>query len=183
MTDKPEKKQENELFLQSVGEVTPVKSDKHSIVSTQKPKPYPKKTTPYIADKLTRIPTGTINILQAQDTLSYSTQGLQKNVLKKMRRGDYQIDTKIDLHGLTSVQAERELVKFLQRCEQDGYRYVHIIHGKGYGSENKQPVLKNNLNIWLRQHQQVLAFCSTAPKYGGTGAVVVLLNLTDKYTD
>jgi hypothetical protein len=44
-------------------------------------------------------------------------------------------------------------------------------------------VLKNDINIWLRQHQEVQAFCSTAQKDGGAGAVFVLLRLSDKYGD
>ncbi|MET0056694.1 MAG: DNA mismatch repair protein MutS, partial [Candidatus Thiodiazotropha sp. 6PLUC10] len=27
---------------------------------------------------------------------------------------------------------------------------MRIIHGKGYGSEGRQPVLKHKLNVWLR---------------------------------
>jgi len=52
---------------------------------------------------------------------------------------------------------------------------VRIIHGKGYGSREQAPVLKNSLNSWLRQHPDVLAFSSTRPEHGGTGAVHVLL--------
>lgn len=61
---------------------------------------------------------------------------------EKMRRGHYGLDAELDLHGLTSAEAKRELVKFLHFCEQDGCRCVRIIHGKGYRSENNLPVLK-----------------------------------------
>lgn len=183
MKDKPEKKQESSLFLESIGKVTPIKSDKRSIVPTQKPKAYPKKKTPQIADKLTLVQTETINALQAEDTFSYSAPGLQKNVLKKMRRGHYGLDAELDLHNLTSAEAKRELIKFLHFCEQDGCRCVRIIHGKGYRSENNLPVLKNDLNLWLRQHQEVQAFCSASQKDGGAGAVIVLLSLSSKYSD
>ncbi len=183
MPDKPKKKQNSDLFLEAIGKVTPVKSDKRSVVPNQKPKPYPKKKTSLIADKLTLTQTESVNALHAEDTLSYTTSGLQKNVLKKMRRGHYGLDAELDLHGLTSAEAKRELVKFLHFCEQDGCRCVRIIHGKGYRSENNLPVLKNNLNIWLRQHQEVQAFCSTAQKDGGAGAVFVLLRLSGKYAD
>ncbi|WP_428354184.1 Smr/MutS family protein [Methyloprofundus sp.] len=183
VSDKPEKKQDSDLFLKTVGKVMPIKSDKHSVVLTKKPPPYPKKKTSLIADKLTLTPIEPINALQAEDTFSYSAPGLQKNVLKKMRRGHYGMDAELDLHGLTSAQAKRELVKFLHFCEQDGCRCIRIIHGKGYRSENNLPVLKNDLNIWLRQHQEVQAFCSAAQKDGGAGAVVVLLSLSSKYAD
>jgi DNA-nicking Smr family endonuclease len=49
------------------------------------------------------------------------------------------------------------------------------VHGKGNGSWQKQPVLKNKLNQWLRQRDEVLAFCSARPCDGGTGAIYVLL--------
>jgi DNA-nicking Smr family endonuclease len=55
------------------------------------------------------------------------------------------------------------------------------VHGKGYRSLDNQPVLKNNLNLWLRQHRDVQAFCSASPKDGGAGAVLVLLRLSEKY--
>ena len=183
MPDKPEKKQDSDLFLEAIGKVIPIKSDIRSIVPSQKPKPYPQKKTPHSADKLTRTPTESVNGLQAEDTLSYTAPGLQKNVLKKMRRGHYGLDAELDLHGLTSVEAKRELSRFLHFCEQDGCRCVRIIHGKGYRSENNLPVLKNDINIWLRQHQEVQAFCSAAQKDGGAGAVFVLLRLSGKYAD
>jgi DNA-nicking Smr family endonuclease len=52
---------------------------------------------------------------------------------------------------------------------------LRIIHGKGYGSYQKQPVLKAKLNSWLRQHEHVQAFCSARASDGGTGAVYVLI--------
>ncbi|MDT8425227.1 MAG: Smr/MutS family protein [Methyloprofundus sp.] len=183
MTNKTIKKEDSHLFLEAIGKVNPITADKHALTPTQKPKPYPKKNNQQIADKLTLQPTESVNALHAEDTLSYTALGLQKNVLKKMRRGHYGLDAELDLHGLTSAEAKRELIKFLHFCEQDGCHCVRIIHGKGYRSENNLPVLKNDLNIWLRQHQEVQAFCSTAQKDGGAGAVFVLLRLSDKYGD
>jgi DNA-nicking Smr family endonuclease len=52
---------------------------------------------------------------------------------------------------------------------------VRIIHGKGNTSLGKMPVLKGRVNSWLRQKNEVLAFCSARPNDGGTGAVYVLL--------
>ena len=183
MANKPENKQDSQIFLEAIGKVTPIKSDKRSIAPSLKPKPYPRKNTPLIADKLTLAQTDSLNALYAEDTLSYTASGLQKSVLKKMRRGHYGLDAELDLHGLTSVAAKRELIRFLHYCELDGCRCVRIIHGKGYRSENNLPVLKNDVNSWLRQHQEVQAFCSASQKEGGAGAVLVLLHLSGKYTD
>lgn len=168
--------------MQNMDGVTPIKSDKYNS-TLPKPKPYPKQAEPLIYDKFTIQQTNDTRTVEAEDQLSYTADGLQKNVLKKMRKGHYGLDAELDLHGLTSQQAKHELIKFLHFCEQDGCRCVRIIHGKGYRSENNLPVLKNDINLWLRQHQEVQAFCSTAQKDGGAGAVFVLLCLSSKYTN
>ena len=76
---------------------------------------------------------------------------------------------------MTVVTAEKYLNHFLESCQQNNYRYVKIIHGKGIGSTDKRPVIKNKLNEWLRINQDILAFCSAKADDGGTGAVYVLL--------
>jgi DNA-nicking Smr family endonuclease len=67
------------------------------------------------------------------------------------------------------------MARFLSWCGERGIRTVRIIHGKGYGSREQAPVLKSRLNHWLRDQQEVLAFCSSRRDQGGTGAVNVLL--------
>ncbi len=183
MPKKPTKKEDSQLFQEAIGKVTPIKSDKHPLTPTRKPRPHPKKTGLQLPDKLIRPQTESVSTLQTEDTLSYTADGMQKNILKKMRRGHFGLDAELDLHGLTSQQAKRELIKFLHFCEQDGCRCVRIIHGKGYRSTNNLPILKNDVNLWLRQHQEVQAFCSAAQKEGGAGAVLVLLRLSGKYGD
>ena len=86
----------------------------------------------------------------------------------------------LDLHGLTARHAHKTLEMFLRDCHRRRIRCVHIIHGKGYGSEDRQPVLKQKLNLWLRQRHDVLAFCSATRRDGGTGAAYVLLRSARK---
>ncbi len=50
-----------------------------------------------------------------------------------------------------------------------------VVHGKGLGSKNREPVLRRKLAGWLAQRNEVLAFCQARPVDGGSGAVVVLL--------
>ncbi|HRY16587.1 MAG TPA: Smr/MutS family protein, partial [Candidatus Competibacteraceae bacterium] len=45
----------------------------------------------------------------------------------------------------------------------------------GKGSRHRGPILKQKVNHWLRQRDEVLAFCSARAIDGGTGAVYVLL--------
>jgi DNA-nicking Smr family endonuclease len=148
-----------------------------------KPKPIPRIEAIKFSEKLQEHRDIVTDKLSAEDTFSFLSPGLQKNVLKKLRHGYFGADAQLDLHGLTSSQAKQQVLHFLHLCVEDGCRCVHIIHGKGYRSENDFPILKNHLNLWLRQHNDVQAFCSASAKDGGAGAVIVLLHLAEKYAD
>jgi DNA-nicking Smr family endonuclease len=79
----------------------------------------------------------------------------------------------LDLHGKTSAEAREFLGEFLLQCQHENVRHVLIIHGKG--KDSAIPVLKNKLNNWLRQTEQVIAFCTATPRHGGSGALYLLL--------
>ncbi len=181
MSKKSLPEEDSTLFRQTIGEVKSVESDTILLSPKKKPKPYPKQQKLEIKNNFdTTIATEIKNIYQ-QDSISFLAPGLQKKVLKKLRKGYFGLDASIDLHGLTSREAKYQLSKFIHFNVEDGCRCIHIIHGKGYRSPDNLPVLKNDINLWLRQHKDVQAFCSTPPKDGGTGAVFVLLKLSEKY--
>ena len=69
------------------------------------------------------------------------------------------------------VKAKRELAIFLKTCINRSLFCVLIIHGKGFGSKNNAPIIKNKINQWLRNNDKVWGFCSAQPKDGGTGAI------------
>jgi DNA-nicking Smr family endonuclease len=172
--------EDSALFRQTIGKVKAVESDKLILTTDKKPKPYPKQRPLNINNNFEDSVDTTTEKLFQEDSISFIAPGLQKNILKKLRKGFFGFDATLDLHGLTSREAQHQLSQFLHFSIENGFRCVHIIHGKGYRSENNQPILKNNINIWLRQHKAVQAFCSTPPKDGGTGAVFVLLKLSEK---
>lgn len=171
------------MFRQAVGEVRLITSDKVALKSPHKPKPVPRKQPAVDTEQHLDRNVFVEEMLSLEDRLSFISPGLQKNVLKKLRRGHYGLDAEIDLHGLNSIEAKRQLLRFLHNCVEEGCRCVCIVHGKGYRSPDNHPVLKNNLNLWLRQHKDVQAFCSAPPREGGTGAVFVLLHLAHKYCE
>lgn len=173
--------QDRDLFRQSIGTVSAVKQDKISPQSGQRPKPVPK-ARDLVPDMPWIKSSADLQTVGLEDRLEFTIDGLRPNTLKKMRQGQFGIDAEIDLHGLNSSDAKRQLLYFLHDCLNNGCRCVHIVHGKGYRSLDNQPVLKNNLNLWLRQHRDVQAFCSASPKDGGSGAVLVLLRLAEKYS-
>ncbi len=171
------------LFRNSIGKVNPLKSDKTIFNTQNKPRPYPKAESIDITEKMDCGEEFTVDKLGLEDSFTYTAPGVQKKVLKKMRKGQYSLDAQLDLHGLNSSKAKYQLLNFLHNCIQNGLCCVHVIHGKGYRSPDNQPVLKNKINLWLRQHQDVQAFCSANQRDGGTGAAYILLRLAQKYRE
>ncbi len=87
----------------------------------------------------------------------------------------YPLEDELDLHGLNQTAARDRLVEFIAHSRNSGRRCVRIVHGKGYRSGARGPVLKTAVNLWLRRHVDVMAFTSARAIDGGTGAVYVLL--------
>jgi DNA-nicking Smr family endonuclease len=114
------------------------------------------------------------------EELFFSRPGVPAAALRKLRRGGWVIQGELDLHGHTGDEARTALAAFLHRCMKADCRCVRIIHGKGLGSKNRLPVLKNKVRHWLMQRDDVLAFCQARAVDGGTGAVIVLLKSSSR---
>ena len=113
--------------------------------------------------------------LESGEELLYLRTGQSSDVLSKLRRGFWVIQAKIDLHGLISDEARAYVAEFLSDCRKKNIRCVRIVHGKGLGSRNREPVLKHKLRNWLMQKDEVIAYAQAKPEDGGSGAVIVLL--------
>jgi DNA-nicking Smr family endonuclease len=109
------------------------------------------------------------------EELYFVRPGVPAAAMRKLRRGGWVIQAELDLHGHTGDEARVALAAFLNRCLRTDRRCVRIIHGKGHGSKNRLPVLKNKVRHWLMQREDVLAFCQARTVDGGAGAVIVLL--------
>jgi DNA-nicking Smr family endonuclease len=165
-----------DLFRRSIGPVRKLRSDKISH-ATKCPAPRPRNSP---ADQQARPLPGFPEEFHGREispgeSLYFARTGLQQRLLQRLRRGQLPCEAELDLHGMTIAEAEVEMARFLSYCGERGIRTVRIIHGKGYGSREQAPVLKSRLNHWLREQQDVLAFCSSRRDQGGTGAVNVLL--------
>ena len=114
------------------------------------------------------------------EELFFSRPGVPTAALRKLRRGGWVIKGELDLHGHTGDEARIALAAFLNRCMIEDRRCVRIIHGKGQGSKNRLPVLKNKVRHWLMQREDVLAFCQARTVDGGAGAVIVLLKSSSR---
>jgi DNA-nicking Smr family endonuclease len=114
-------------------------------------------------------------LLHTDGDLSFRRPGIGPDVLRKLRRGEWVIQDHLDLHGARVDEARELLAGFLREALRRGLRCVRIVHGKGLGSKDRQPVLKGKTRVWLAQRDEVIAFCQARPAEGGSGALIVLL--------
>ncbi|MFZ6814562.1 Smr/MutS family protein [Undibacterium sp. Rencai35W] len=171
-------KLEANIFRNSVGEVAPLKTAAKHTAPLVRPQPIPFQ---HIADERAALQESlsdefdASSLLDTDDGLSYTRAGVGIDVAKKLRTGHWTIQAQLDLHGMRRDQARDSLGEFLRRCLRNEHRCVRIIHGKGLGSVNKEPVLKNKVKNWLIQKDEVLAFSQATAPDGGSGALIVLL--------
>lgn len=176
MSDKKPKTESNDadLFRQSMKDVKPLSQDK--IEPDSAPKTKKRKVQARTSSPLSVF--GELDYaapVTADEILSFARDGVQQKVLGKLKKGQYPIESQIDLHGLTVNNAGAKLQTTIKTAIGNHQRCVLIVHGRGKGSFDNKPAIKTHVNQWLRNSTHVLAFHSAQPFHGGTGALYVLL--------
>ena len=172
--DKPPEK-DTDLFRHMMAGVKPLDTEER--IQPEKPRISPHRRTQSpeqeIESDFFEFPHATD--VTPEESLFFSRTGLQHRTIKQLKRGDMPVEASLDLHGQIIEEAGRSLTLFLDEAQSAGCRCVIVIHGKGTRSSEGRPVLKTQVNHWLRESPAVLAFSSTQPKHGGAGSVYVLL--------
>jgi DNA-nicking Smr family endonuclease len=169
---------QNDLFLRAIGAVVPLPSSDARAPERTPVEPLARQTARDEQAVMRESISDAFDIgtlLETDDTLSYRASGIGVDVLRRLRRGEWQLQKEIDLHGLRRDEAKEALAAFLRSATLQGLRCVRIVHGKGLGSPGKTPVLKGKVQSWLIQRESVLAFVQAKPADGGAGALLVLL--------
>jgi DNA-nicking Smr family endonuclease len=115
----------------------------------------------------------------AEEILSYQDPSINHLSWRRFKTGQLRIDMRLDLHGLTLLEAEQALEAFISQANDNGAQYLLIIHGKGSHDGHTPPALKNWLWRWLRNYPRVLAIHSAPNNKGGAGAALVWLKKRD----
>ncbi len=169
---------EAEIFRNAVGDVVPLRKQNRADVAVPPPAPIAHQ---HQADERAALQAtmsdefDVTTLLDVDAALSYTRSGIGSDVVRKLRKGHWAIQDEFDLHGMRRDEAREALADFLREVTRRGLRCVRIIHGKGLGSVNKEPVLKGMVHRWLIQKDEVIAFCQAKAADGGSGALVVLL--------
>ncbi len=165
-------------FARAVGPVTQV-PDK-GLADLKRPRPAPEPVQRQLDEQqaLQEALSDEVDIeslLLTDDGLSFRRHGIGPDVVTKLRRGHWAIQSQIDLHGLRSDEAREALIAHIREALRRGHRCVRVVHGKGHGSPGRQPVLKAKVQRWLGQSDEVVAFAQASGPQGGAGALIVLL--------
>ncbi|HEY0097111.1 MAG TPA: Smr/MutS family protein [Archangium sp.] len=121
---------------------------------------------------------GDFTVADTDEYIEGAAPGIDARLLRSLRRGDFTLQGRLDLHGMTQLQAKEAVDRFLTDSRRTHKRCVLIVHGRGLNSPDQVPVLKERMREWLNQKRlgkTVLAFATARPQDGGTGAVYVLL--------
>lgn len=177
-----EKVRARSTFEAAIGPITPLSVPRKSTSRAAAPAPVPRLRQQDEAaalqssrDAVDPSPMAWDIGLDIEASQSYVRGGLNPDLLRKLRRGEWVVQGTLDLHQHTQDQARNALGEFLAAARRQGWRCVRIIHGKGLSSPNREPVLKAKVRKWLQQRDEVLAYCEPRPHSGGSGAVVVLV--------
>lgn len=93
--------------------------------------------------------------------------------MKKIKINKYsrQIESEIDLHGMTEREAEKELYLYLREVVRERQELFRIITGKGLHSKDGRAVIREmTIDVLKRLN---LHFRLGRPDEGGEGAVIV----------
>ena len=115
------------------------------------------------------------------------------NWSKRIKRGKVKPEGKMDLHGMTCVEAHEKLLRFLERSQNKGRRFVLVVTGKGgpkagqtdgyaelryHDFERSRGVLKREVPLWLSggaMGHMIVSFEDAMLVDGGGGALYVIL--------
>jgi DNA-nicking Smr family endonuclease len=103
---------------------------------------------------------------------------VSREILDRLRAGQFSFRRHIDLHGLSREEAKAEVIRFVASSRRAGERCVLVVTGRGRSSPHGIPVIRQALPRWLSRapsSAHVLAFCNARGVDGGPGAFYVLL--------
>lgn len=118
-----------------------------------------------------------VEFLESEDGKSFRRPGVGPDVPRDLRRGRWSVREQIDLHGMTVDEARGAVAEFLKNAQKREHYCVRIIHGKGNGTPGRIGVLREVVRRWLKQRDEVVAFCEAREIDGGAGATIVRLGV------
>ena len=117
------------------------------------------------------------NVFETPEYVEGTGYNVHPEVAKRLHRGDFSIQARVDLHGLTADAAKEVFETFMKWAVNTDKRGVLVIHGRGLSSPS-EPVLKKRVLEWLTRgpwRKWIVAYSSARSCDGGAGATYILL--------
>lgn len=98
---------------------------------------------------------------------------LDQKTVRKISRGRVGIDGRVDLHGMTQLQAHGRLFNTIENAWTNNKRILLVITGKGIAGEG---ILRQSVPRWLNEPEfrmMVSGISEASPAHGGSGALYV----------
>lgn len=117
---------------------------------------------------------------------------LDRRTEEKLRKGQMEIEGRLDLHGYTQERAHEALLKFIATSQRQGMRCVLVITGKGKSHMHEDQdwvfndsVLRQRVPEWVSSAPLasiVLKIYPAQIKHGGEGAYYIYLRRDRTYS-
>lgn len=142
-----------------------------AVASAEPPPPVPPPLRPAAAPSPVKVPAALTPLSPAQ-----APAGLDRRSADRMKKGEMEIEGRLDLHGMTQDAAHAQLIAFVCRAWDAGKRCVLVITGKG--GRTGPGVLRREVPRWLNQaplRERIIGISQARQKDGGDGALYVLI--------
>jgi DNA-nicking Smr family endonuclease len=176
--------EDEKLFEQAMAGVSPLSDENNRFLSppktdTRPPHPAPDDELETMT-RLSELVSGVaeLDITFSDEYMEGSVPGFDPKLMQRLKRGEFPIQSYLDLHGLTKQDAQEKVTEFILKSFHAGLRCVLVVHGRGLNSQDHIPILKERLPYWLTRgpaRKLVLAFSTARPYDGGSGALYILL--------
>jgi DNA-nicking Smr family endonuclease len=176
MSRKPD---DHELFHRTLADAKPLKRGVGRVAkpSATQARTAPERKVPPLAKAPAPQPRIAPAALPALET------ALDRRTAEKLRRGQAEIDAKLDLHGMILRDAEPALSRFLAQAQERGWRTVLVVTGKGtkidpHTGRIQEGAIRRELAHWLgaaKNRSRIIGYRAAHARHGGGGAFYVLI--------
>ena len=167
------------LWKEIIETVTPLKKKERSFGVEIKPVPQRKKKTEI---DVSFVSVDDIKILKRRHIIESDlsigdASRVDKSIIKNIKKGNFVIDSKLDLHGKTLEVAFNAFSTFINKNYDSENRNLLVVTGKG-NPEKNTGVIRKNFPHWLNSdnvRDKILYVKQANIADGGDGAFYILL--------
>jgi DNA-nicking Smr family endonuclease len=153
------------------------------VAATVRPRPGRSAPTPLLAEALVQTPPPAAPhaavharpVAAKTRAKPASPEAIEPGRLRRLTRERDEIGPRLDLHGLNQDQALVALAGFLRRAQEEGWRSVLVITGKGLSGDG---VLRRRAPEWFAApglRERIAGVSIAHRRHGGDGAFYVAL--------